>query len=258
MKIDLVLAPNPSLLTGPGTNTWILSDGGTAVVIDPGPVIPEHREATLAALDGLDPLAVLVTHTHPDHAPAANPLATELGVPAVARMNGPDFTADRTVGEGDTIEIGGLSMEVLATPGHTPDSTCFRAGDVLFTGDHVKGGSTVIVDDMADYLASLRRLVGIGLRTIHPGHGPVIEDAEGIVAEYLEHRLEREQQILDAVEGGAATVGEVVAVVYRGVDPSLHGAAAISVDAHLRKLAEEGRIVHGEGAETWDRTVTPS
>jgi glyoxylase-like metal-dependent hydrolase (beta-lactamase superfamily II) len=258
MKVDLVLAPNPSLFTGPGTNTWIVSDDGEAVVIDPGPVIAEHREATLAALGGLDPVAVLVTHTHPDHAPAANALATELGVPTVARMDGPEFTADRTVAEGDTVEVGGLVVEVMATPGHTPDSTCFRIGDRLFTGDHVMGGSTVIVDDMADYLASLRRLLGIGLKTINPGHGPVIEDAEGIVSEYLEHRLERERQIVDAVEDGAATVGAVVARVYRDVDPSLHPAAAISVDAHLRKLAAEGRVAYGDGDDAWGRTVVPA
>ena len=258
MKVDLVLAPNPSLFTGPGTNTWIVSDGGEAVVIDPGPVVASHREATLAALDGLAPVAVLVTHTHPDHAPAANALAAGLGVPAVARMDGPEFTADRTVADGDTMTVGGLTIEVLATPGHTPDSTCFRIGDRLFTGDHVMGGSTVIVDDMADYLASLRRLLGIGLKTIHPGHGPVIEDAEAIVSEYVEHRLEREAQILAAVERGARTVGEVVADVYSEVDPALHPAAAISVDAHLRKLAGEGRVDYSEGENAWERIVVPA
>ena len=258
MKIDLVLAPNPGLFTGPGTNTWVVSDAGEAVVIDPGPVIPEHHAATLAALEGLDPVAVLVTHTHPDHAPAANGLAAELGVPALARMDGPAFTADRTLGDGDSISVGGLTVEALATPGHTPDSTCFRMGDVLFSGDHVMGGSTVIVDDMADYLASLRRLLGIGLRTIHPGHGPIIDDAESLVIEYVEHRLDRERQILAAMEAGAGTVGEVVTAVYREIDPSLHPAAAISVDAHLHKLASEGRVAYGDGGQVWERAVAPT
>ena len=258
MNVELVLAPNPSLLTGAGTNTWVVSDAGEAVVIDPGPVIPEHRQSTLLALDDLAPVAVLVTHTHPDHAPAANALADELGVPAVARMDGPGFVADRTVGDGDTVEVGGLAIEVLATPGHTPDSTCFRAADLLFSGDHVMGGSTVIVDDMADYLASLRRLLGIGVRKIHPGHGPVIDDAEAVVTAYIEHRLERERQILAAAAHGAATVAEVVAEVYRDVDPARHRAAASSVDAHLRKLAAEGRVAYGGGDQVWERTVVPA
>ena len=258
MRVELVLAPNPSLLTGPGTNTWILSDGGEAAVIDPGPVIPSHREATLATLGDRSPVAVLVTHTHPDHAPAANPLATELGVPAMARMDGPEFVANRRIEDGDTLQVGGATIEVIATPGHTPDSTCFKVGDLLFSGDHVMGGSTVIVDDMADYLSSLRKLLGSGLRTIHPGHGPVIDDAEPTITEYLEHRLERERQVVAAVQAGAGSVGEIVTLVYREVDSALHPAAAISVDSHLRKLAGEGRVAYGNGTEVWNREVAPA
>lgn len=255
MNVDLVLAPNPGLLTGSGTNTWVVSDRGEAVVIDPGPVIASHQRAIRSALLGFEPVAVLVTHTHPDHAPAASPLARDLGVPALARMEGAGFVADRTVSDGDSIALGALRIEVVATPGHTPDHTCYRVDDALFTGDHVIGGSTVIVDDMSDYLTSLRRLAGTGLKTLYPGHGPVIEDADAVLNHYIEHRLDREQQIVSAVESGASTVGEVVQSVYRDVDPALHRAAAVSVVSHLRKLAADGVASFETEGGDWDSPV---
>lgn len=255
MKVEQVLAPNPSLMTGPGTNTWVVSSEGEAIVIDPGPEIAGHLDAILEALQGLSPRAVLVTHSHPDHAPAANGLASSLGVPAMGPAPGPGFRPDRLVADGDMVEFGGSAVMAMATPGHTPDSTSYRVGDALFTGDHIMGGSTVIVEDMAEYMASLRALQGIGVTRIYPGHGPVIEDPEALIAEYISHREERERQIRAAVENGAATVGEVVAAVYRDVDPGLHPAAALSVAAHLRKLAGEGSVSFPSPDLGWDAPV---
>lgn len=255
MRVTRVLAPNPSPFTGPGTNTWVAALGGEAIVIDPGPEIAGHIAAIREALTGLIPRAVLVTHTHPDHAPAANRLANDLGVPAVGSEPGPHFRPDRTIADGERVEFGGSAAVALATPGHTPDSMSYRIDDVLFTGDHIMGGSTVIVEDMADYMASLRALHGIGLTTIYPGHGPVIEDPDSVITEYIAHRIDREGQILAAVREGAGSVGEVVELVYREVDPALHPAAALSVTAHLRKLAADGAVRFPSPTSGWDATV---
>lgn len=255
MKIDLVLAPNPGVMTGPGTNTWVVSSAGEAVVVDPGPMIPAHLDAIVDALIGLTPVAVIVTHTHSDHAPAANPLSARLGVATIGPASGPDFRPDRVIADGESVGFGGVDLVAVATPGHTVDSTCYRVGDALFTGDHIMGGSTVMIEDMTTYMSSLRRLQGIGLRRLHPGHGPIIDDPDRILGEYLAHRTEREAQILDAVRGGASTVGAVVERVYAEVDAALHPAAAVSVDAHLRKLDHDGLVsYHGGG---WQGKVVP-
>lgn len=257
MRVDLVLAPNPGLFTGPGTNTWVVESDGEAIVVDPGPRIPSHLAAIHAALDGLDPVAVLVTHGHPDHAPAANELAGRLGVPAIGPRPAPGFTPDRGIAAGDSVGFGSAEAVCIGTPGHTADSVSYRVHDLLFTGDHIMGGSTVVIEDMTRYLISLRRVRGIGLAAIHPGHGPVVDAPDQLIDEYLMHRLEREEQILASIEVGSATVGAVVGDVYRDVDPALHPAAAISVAAHLRKLADEGRVVcHHDLA--WDSPVALS
>jgi glyoxylase-like metal-dependent hydrolase (beta-lactamase superfamily II) len=255
LNVDLVLAPNPGPFTGPGTHTWIVSSSGKAVVIDPGPVMPEHRSATLEALAPYDPVLVLVTHHHPDHAPAANELANHLGVPAAGPAHGIDFSPNRIVSDGDVMECGAIGIVAVATPGHTPDSTCYLAEGALFTGDHIMGGSTVIVEDMAGYLDSLRRLRGLGADALYPGHGAIMREPVGVIDGYLAHRLEREAQILAAVRSGEPTLGRIVESVYVDVDPSLHAAAAISVEAHLRKLADD-RMVRFDGGG-WDAVVGP-
>lgn len=255
MRVDRVLAPNPSLMTGPGTNTWVVSSEGEAIVIDPGPEIPQHARAIRAALSDLEPQAVLVTHTHPDHAPLANPLADDLGVPAIGFAPGPDFSPSRVIADGEDVAFGALRAVAVATPGHTPDSTCYRVGDALFTGDHIMGGSTVIVEDMADYLNSLRILHGTGLAVLYPGHGPVMDEPDPVIAEYLAHRLERETQILGAVRSGARTVGEVVELVYADIGPAIHPAAAISVHAHLRKLDADGEVRFAPNDGGWTAAV---
>lgn len=254
MQITRFLAPNPGIFTGPGTNTYVLESAGQALVLDPGPVIGEHLDAVAAAVSDLEPVGVAVTHTHPDHAPGANPLASRLGVPAYGFGPGPGFLPVLRLGDGDELPFGDQRAVAVHTPGHTPDHLCFLVGDVLFTGDHLMGGSTVIIEDLAAYLASLRKLQDLHLTRLYPGHGPEVDDPQALIAAYISHRLEREQQVLDALATGAGTVGEVVTAVYDDVDPALHTAASWSVAAHLRKLAAEGRVEFG-GAAEWGAPV---
>lgn len=243
MKIDRVLAPNPGPFTGPGTNTWLLRDGGRALVIDPGPRDDRHASAIRGQVGDGEVCAVLVTHTHEDHAPLANPLASDLGVPAYGHRPGPDFDPDVRLDDGAKIPVGGLEVEVVHTPGHADDHLCFLAGRVLFTGDHIMGGSSVMVEKMVPYLRSLDKIRRLDIDTLYPGHGEVIEEAHRVVDWYAAHRREREGQVVDAIRGGARSVGDIVEVVYRHVDSALHPLAARSVMAHVDKLVEEGVVV---------------
>lgn len=243
MRIDRVLANNPGPFTGPGTNTWILDDGSeSTVVIDPGPVDSRHATAIMEVVGDRRVEAILVTHTHSDHAPLANPLARDLGVPAVGHAPGPGFEPEIRLLDGATFDVGELALGVVHTPGHSNDHLCFRAGNVLFSGDHIIGGSSVMVDDMGPYLESLRKLKGTGLERFHPGHGEEMTDPDAVIEWYLAHRLQRHEEIRIAIAAGASTIGDVVDEVYEEVDPSLHPLAARSVQAHVTLLIAEGRI----------------
>lgn len=256
MEIEQLLAPNPGLFTGPGTNTYVLRSEGDVLVVDPGPIEPSHRLAIVEAVSAWRAVGVLVTHSHPDHAPLANPLGRDLDVPVYGFEPGPQFEPDLLVGDGDRIPLAADSLTVLHTPGHSNDHICFLAGDALFTGDHIMGGSTVVVEDMVDYLDSLRRLGELTLRKLYPGHGPVMDDPYEVIDEYISHRLEREEQIVGALRSGAGTIGAVVQEVYADVDPALHPLAAYSVAAHLRKLVAEDRVVFDAGTgDLWNAIV---
>lgn len=242
MEVTRVLAPNPSFFTGPGTNTYLIGSTAEVAILDPGPIIEEHRQAVVRAVGDREVVAVAVTHTHPDHAPLANPLAAQLGAPAVGYAPGPGFSPDVRLSDLEILQIGALQMTAIHTPGHTADHLCYVVDDVLFSGDHIMGGSTVVIEDAAAYLASLERLAGMGLRLCHPGHGPDLPDAEGTIEEYIAHRRMRERQILDAVESGAHTVDDIVDAVYAEVPPQLRSAAAMQVRTQLTKLIDEGRV----------------
>jgi glyoxylase-like metal-dependent hydrolase (beta-lactamase superfamily II) len=222
-------------MTLEGTNTWVLAaPGGRAVVIDCGPAIDAHLDAVVAAATtgGRDIGAVLVTHGHLDHAE---------GLPLLASRVGVELTP---VGEGDLVEVDGLRLQVLATPGHTSDSVTFLDADdgTLYTGDTLLGRGTTVVAHpdgrLADYLDSLARLAGVTAERIRPGHGPVVGDVAGWIAYYREHRRSRLQQVAEAVAAGAVTAEQVVEVVYADVDPVLWPAATLSVLAQLDYLRD--------------------
>lgn len=248
----VVLAPNPSPMTLEGTNTYLLGapGAGEALVVDPGPALDEHRraiEATAAAADAAI-VGVVLTHHHPDHAEAVG-WAASWAVPCWAFSPGLVGGEEvRTLRDGDVLRLAGVALEAVHTPGHCSDHLCLRvaATDVVLTGDHVLGAGTTVVSwpdgDMAAYLDSLRRLGELGATALYPGHGPVRADPAAIVDEYRRHRLDRERQVIAALEAGAETAAQIVARVYADVDTALHAAAARSVRAHLDKLAAEGRI----------------
>ncbi len=242
MKLERVLAPNPSLFTGPGTNTYLLEDDEDVLIVDPGPIIDTHAAAIVAALGDRTPVGVVVTHTHPDHAPMANPLARRLGVPAIGFGVGPQFDPDRSISDGATIEFGRSSITAIHTPGHTPDHLCFRIGDTLLTGDHIMSGSTVVMEDAAAYLDSLYLVRDLGVERLEPGHGDAIDDAGVAIKDYIDHRLERERQIVEAVRAGAGTIGDVVDVVYEGVPSGLRAAAVHQVVVQMTKLSGDGVV----------------
>lgn len=257
MSIITVLCPNPGPFTGPGTNTYLIVGGTDALVIDPGPVIPAHEAEILTALEGLTPVGVIATHTHPDHAPLSNPLAERLGVPVYGYGPGPRFTPDVALRDGDAVAAGSNQVTAVHTPGHTADHLCFLLGDTLFTGDHIMSGSTVIIEDAAAYLDSLYRVRELSVGRLEPGHGPPRDDAGVAIDEYIEHRLMRERQLIDAVDAGARTLGDLLGTVYAGIPAELEPAALAQVHVQLIKLADEGRVTLGEGGARSSTIVGP-
>ncbi|MEU5898969.1 MULTISPECIES: MBL fold metallo-hydrolase [Streptomyces] len=250
-----VLAPNPSAMTLDGTNTWLVSepDSPLAVVIDPGPQDDAHLSRVIETAEKLGKRVALtlLTHGHPDHAEGAARFA-ELTRTPVRALDPALRLGDEGLAPGDVITTGGLEMRVVATPGHTADSLCFHlpADQAVLTGDTILGRGTTVVAHpdgrLGDYLDSLRRLrsltVDDGVHTVLPGHGPVLEDAQGAVEFYLAHRATRLAQVETAVENGHAEASDVVAHVYADVDRSLWPAAELSVRAQLDYLREHGLI----------------
>jgi glyoxylase-like metal-dependent hydrolase (beta-lactamase superfamily II) len=250
-----VLAPNASPMTLDGTNTWIVSEPGSdlAVVIDPGPLDDVHLRSVVDTAEkaGKRVALTLLTHGHPDHAEGAGRFA-ELTGTSVRALDPALRLGDEGLGAGDVVSVGGLELRVVPTPGHTADSLCFHlpADRAVLTGDTVLGRGTTVVAHpdgrLGDYLDSLRRLrsltVDDGVHTVLPGHGPVLEDAQGAVEFYLAHRAHRLAQVETAVENGHRTPDEVVTRVYADVDPSLWPAAELSVRAQLEYLTEHGLI----------------
>ena len=246
-----VLAPNPGPMTLDGTNTWVLLEPGSsvAVVVDPGPDLPEHHAAVLAAVaqQGARIGAVLLTHGHPDHAEGAATLAGLAGV-GVRALDPARQLGSEGLSGGERVDVGGLVLTVVATPGHTADSLSFHlvADGAVLTGDTVLGRGTSVVAHpegrLADYLVSLDRLQALaevyGLEHVLPGHGPALRDPASVIAAYQAHRASRLEQVAAAVEAGAASARSVVEVVYADVDPSLWPAAELSVRAQLDYLRE--------------------
>lgn len=263
--ISRVVANNPGPFTFKGTGVYIVGDKDVAV-IDPGPDMPEHVAALKRALAGKRITHILVTHCHNDHSPAAKPLKQWSGAKTYAF--GPhgrtrdefeakveaggdmEFMPDIRVKDGQIIKANGFSFECVHTPGHTSNHMCFALKEekALFTGDHIMGWSTTVVTppdgDMTEYMASVTKLQARDDRILYPTHGGPVTDPKPFLAAYLEHRYEREAQILDAIKDGLDTIPVMVARIYASVDKGLHPAASRSVLAHLIKLEAEGRVTH--------------
>ncbi len=262
-----VTCANMSPFTFQGTNSYIIGDK-SVVVLDPGPMDENHLETLISAIDGRPVSHILVSHTHRDHSPLARTLQARVGGEIVAE--GPhraardlsvneenrldasgdhDFRPDRTVGDGETVEADGFSFTALHTPGHTTNHLCFALDDtgILFSADHVMAWSTTIVappdGSMSDYMASLDHLMDRRDDSLYlPGHGgPVVKPAS-FLRGLKTHRRMREGAILKRLSVGDRTIPDMVGVIYRDIDPRLHGAAALNVFAHLEALIENGSV----------------
>jgi glyoxylase-like metal-dependent hydrolase (beta-lactamase superfamily II) len=250
-----ILAPNPSPYTYTGTQTYLVGTGDLAV-IDPGPADPAHIAAMVDAIGGRPVRAIMCTHTHRDHSPAAGPLAEQLGAPIIGcaplapAVSGPrsdeafdpHYAPARILADGDRIAGEGWTLEAVATPGHTSNHLCFALleSEALFTGDHVMKWSTSVVvppdGDMAAYMASLERLYQRGDRVYYPAHGEPVTNSRQFVRGLIGHRKQRERQILKLLALGPRTIADMVTQMYQGLDSRLVGAARMSVLAHLIDL----------------------
>lgn len=260
-SVRRLLARNPSAYTFTGTQTHIVGVGKVAVV-DPGPDLPEHVEAILAATRGERVTAILVTHTHRDHSPAARALSAATGAPVigcapVVPADGDAFGSesidvgyapDRVLGEGEAVEGPGWTLAAVATPGHMSNHLCFALEETkaLFSGDHVMDWSTSVIippdGSMADYMMSLAKVAARDDRVYYPGHGPPVDEPRKLVRGMIAHRRGREAQIKRTLEECGATIGEIVERNYPALDPKLKPAAGASVLAHLIDLRLRGLV----------------
>jgi glyoxylase-like metal-dependent hydrolase (beta-lactamase superfamily II) len=241
------------MMTGPGTNTYLVGRRDP-ILIDTGAGVPAYLpllEHYLVERGWAQPSRVILTHRHRDHLGGVEQLRGRFRGLRVAKMIHRDAELPEDVvdlRDGDVVEGDGVTLQAVHTPGHASDHLCYylREEKALFTGDVILGGSTTVIPaedgDLGDYLASLRRLASMDVERIYPAHGPVIEDAPAKIREYIDHRMERERQILDALGDGLDTIPAMVARIYADVPAVLHPVAAQSVHSHLKKLAKEGRV----------------
>ncbi|MEP0191756.1 MAG: MBL fold metallo-hydrolase [Erythrobacter sp.] len=271
-----VLAPNPSPYTFTGTQTYVVGEKGGAdcAVVDPGPDDPAHIEAILRAVGDATISAIMCTHTHRDHSPAAAPLAKQTGAPIVGcaplvlKVDGPrsdeafdpTYAPDRVLKDGEQMQGTGWTLTSVATPGHTSNHLCFalEQSGALFTGDHVMGWSTSVVippdGDMGDYMASLEKLMEREDVVYHSAHGAAITKPKQLVRGMIGHRRQRENQILRLLGEEAREVSGFIPAMYKGLDERLIGAAEMSVTAHLLDLEKRGQVARD--GEVWQVSLT--
>lgn len=269
-----VLAPNPSAFTFTGTQTYLVGGGGDGsggrevAVIDPGPDDAAHVGAIIAAIGDARLTAILCTHTHRDHSPAARSLKALTGAPVIGcaplslddlgpRADAPfdsGYVPDTVLDDGGVVSGVGWTLAALATPGHTSNHLCFALAEegALLTGDHVMGWSTTVIappdGDMAAYMASLDRLLSRDDAVYYPAHGEPVDQPQRLVRGLMGHRRQREGQIIRALDDCVTAIPDMVARMYKGLDPRLTGAAGRSVLAHLIELESRGVAVRdGEG-----------
>lgn len=261
--IRRVVANNPGPFTFKGTGVYIIGHGDVAV-IDPGPDTQEHIDVLMRALDGERVTHIFVTHRHMDHSPAAKPLAALTGARIYSSTVPPkpsdcdelrleagddhDFIPDVDVQDGQVFAGKGWTIEAVATPGHTTNHFAYalKEENALFPGDHIMGWSTTVIGppdgDMSDYFASLEKVRDRSYATLWPTHGPPIRDVGPFVQAFIDHRLEREAQIVSQLAAGQRRIKDMVTVIYADVDKRLHPAACHSVLAHMIRLVELGRV----------------
>lgn len=258
-----IVAPNPSVMTGPGTNTYLVGNEAVAV-IDPGPTNPSHIDAILEAGAGRIRW-IMVTHTHDDHSPGVAPLLEAIsaqthGSPAPDNWHQDvDFKPDVELQDGSVLKTDEFTIRAIHTPGHVSNHFCLLVEEdgMLMTGDHIMSGSTVVIippsGDMSDYIESLRRLLDEPLQSLAPGHGDVIEKPHAEVEKIISHRLKREALVMGAMRKcGGGTLDEVVKLAYAETPVSLHKMAKLSLEAHLIKLERDGRVARA--GESWALT----
>ena len=264
-RLRRITAPNIGVMTGPGTNSYILGTDELAL-IDPGPAIDEHMDA-IVRLFGDRLKWILVTHTHRDHSPAARPLAERTGAQLIGNVLENDgyqdvnFSDARAVAQDDRLETPEFTIRALLTPGHVSNHVCYllEEDQILITGDHIMGGSTVVIvppaGNMKDYIESLERLLPYEIAAIAPGHGDLIADPKAEIRYLIQHRLKRERKVIDTLDRiGPAAIESLTPIVYDDVDESLHQWAAKSLHAHLIKLEVEDRA-RQDGAQ-WSLNST--
>jgi len=254
-----ITAPNPGVMTGPGTNSYVIGTDALAL-IDPGPESEAHFAAVVDAV-GKRLKWILCTHTHLDHSPGARALKAETGAQLLGYRQVPDdgrqdaaFAPDRSLREGDTLDCGAFRLRAVHTPGHASNHLCYLLEEErwLFTGDHIMQGSTVVISppdgDMTAYLHSLERLLAFDLATLAPGHGKLIDKPHEEVRKLIAHRMKRERKVVAAFgTRNPAMLDELLPLVYDDVSPGIYPVARRSLHAHLLKLKQDGRAVEEGG-----------
>ena len=262
-RVRRIVAPNPGVMTGAGTNTYLLGDEQVAV-LDPGPALPEHIDAILdAAGDRIR--WIVCTHTHPDHSPAWQAIHEATGAEVIGASPADDmfqddtFAPDVELQHDDVLATDEFTLRAVHTPGHVSNHFCFflEQEQMLFAGDHIMNGSTVVIvppsGDMKAYIESLQLLLRYKLRLIAPGHGEVMEDSKAIVEWLVNHRLQREAKVIKGLRTtGRSSIERLVEVVYDDVDVGLHEMAKLSLSAHLIKLHQENRAVQHPADDSWE------
>lgn len=253
-----VTAPNSGRMTGPGTNTYLVGERELAM-IDPGPNLPEHVDALERICDGRLRW-ILVTHTHRDHSPAARVLAERTGAALVGNVIPNDgfqdetFSGARQLAQDDVLSTDEFTVRALLTPGHVSNHICYlvEQDGLLMTGDHIMGGSTVVIvpphGNMQHYIESLRRMLNYKVDFLAPGHGDLIGNPRAEIEHLIAHRLKREAKVADALTRlGTVDIDTLTPVVYDDVDKVMHSWAAMSLHAHLLKLRDDGRAREQDG-----------
>jgi glyoxylase-like metal-dependent hydrolase (beta-lactamase superfamily II) len=262
-RVVVALGQNPGVFTGPGTNTYLVGTGRERILLDTGDGRPGYLPVLARALEEAGPVSIqeiVVTHGHPDHVGGAAGVIERFGPLRISKrpwpgVDDPGSLEITPLGDGDLVRAEGATLRAIHTPGHAEDHLCFLLEEerALFSGDNVLGVGTTVIPgrggDLLDYMNSLERLLEEAPGVIYPAHGPRIPDGVAKLREYLAHRREREQQILDAVGAGSERVAEIVKRVYALYPESLHAAAGSSVSAHLLKLEHEGRVQRQGGPD---------